>query len=97
MKNDILEEVYKVLETRRDKPIDSYTSNLMKDDEKTGEDKILEKIGEEAAELIIASKNDENILEEAVDLLFHTFLLLVYKGIKFEEILDEFSKRRKPQ
>ncbi|MDI3483659.1 MAG: phosphoribosyl-ATP pyrophosphohydrolase [Methanobacteriaceae archaeon] len=97
MKNDILEEVYKVLETRRDKPIDSYTSNLMKDDEKTGEDKILEKIGEEAAELIIASKNDENILEEAVDLLFHTFLLLVYKGIKFDEILTEFSKRRKPQ
>jgi len=88
MKNDILEEVYKVLETRRDKPIDSYTSNLMKDDEK---------IGEEAVELIIASKNDENILEEAVDLLFHTFLLLVYKGIKFDEILDEFSKRRKPQ
>ncbi|BDH78778.1 MAG TPA: phosphoribosyl-ATP diphosphatase [Methanothermobacter sp.] len=97
MKNNILEEVYKVLETRRDRPIDSYTSNLMKDDKKTGEDKILEKIGEEAAELIIASKNDENVLEEAVDLLFHTFLLLVYKGIKFDEILDEFSKRRKPQ
>ncbi|MBC7100599.1 MAG: phosphoribosyl-ATP diphosphatase [Methanobacteriales archaeon] len=96
MKNDILREIYMVLETRRDKPIDSYTSNLMKDDNKTGEDKILEKIGEEATELIIASKNDEHVLEEAVDLLFHTFLLLVYKGIKFDEILDEFSKRRKP-
>ncbi|BAW31979.1 MAG TPA: phosphoribosyl-ATP diphosphatase [Methanothermobacter sp.] len=96
MKNNILEEVYKVLETRRDKPIDSYTSKLMKDNRKTGEDKILEKIGEEAAELIIASKNNERILEEAVDLIFHTFLLLVYKGIKFDEILEEFSKRRKP-
>jgi len=56
MKEKIIREVYQVLEDRRDNPIDSYTSYLMKDDEKLAEDKILEKIGEEAAEVIIAAK-----------------------------------------
>ncbi len=90
----ILREVYKVLERRRDNPIDSYTSRLMRDDGKGGEDKILEKIGEEAAEVIIASKNNENIVEEAVDLIFHILVLLVYKGFEFDDILEEFSSRR---
>jgi len=91
----ILREIYAVLEDRRDNPMDSYTSRLMTDDEKGAEDKILEKIGEEAAEVIIASKNDENLVEEAADLIFHTLLLLVYKGVPLERLLDEFSSRRK--
>ncbi|MEJ8542060.1 phosphoribosyl-ATP diphosphatase [Methanothermobacter wolfeii] len=91
----IIREVYRVLEDRRDNPVDSYTSGLMTDDEKRAEDKILEKIGEEAAEVIIASKNDENLVEEAADLIFHTLLLLVYKRVPLERLLDEFSSRRK--
>ena len=43
----------------------------MRDDEKKAEDKILEKIGEEATEFVIASKNDENLVYEATDLIFH--------------------------
>ena len=43
----ILRDVYEVLESRRDSPIDSYTSNIMKDSDKKAEDKILEKIAEE--------------------------------------------------
>ena len=62
MNDKIIREVYQVLENRRDNPIDSYTSNLMKDDEKLAEDKILEKIGEETAEVIIAAKNDEKLV-----------------------------------
>ncbi|MDR2544934.1 MAG: phosphoribosyl-ATP diphosphatase, partial [Methanobrevibacter sp.] len=65
------------------------------DSDKLAEDKILEKIGEEATEVIIASKNDENLVEESVDLILHNLVLLVYKGIELEDILNEFKKRRK--
>ena len=95
MNDEIIREVYEVLESRRDNPIDSYTSNIMKDSDKKAEDKILEKIAEEAGEVIIASKNDENLVYESVDLIFHTLLLLVYKGIKLDEVFDEFKGRRK--
>ena len=95
MSDEIIREVYEVLESRRDNPIDSYTSNIMKDSDKKAEDKILEKIAEEAGEVIIASKNDENLVYESVDLIFHTLLLLVYKGIKLDEVFDEFEGRRK--
>ncbi len=94
MKEKIIREVYQVLEDRRDNPIDSYTSYLMKDDEKLAEDKILEKIGEEAAEVIIAAKNDEKLVPEAADLIFHTLLILVYKNIEIDELFDEFERRK---
>lgn len=94
MTDRIIREVYHVLEDRRDSPIDSYTSNLMQDDDKMAEDKILEKIGEETAEVIIASKNDENLVPEAADLIFHTLLLLAYKGIDLDDLYSEFEKRR---
>ena len=95
MKDTVIRDVYSVLEDRRDNPVDSYTSNLMKDDKKRAEDKILEKVGEESAEVIIASKNDENLVYESVDLIFHTLLLLVYKGVDIDEIFDEFERRHK--
>ena len=91
----IIREVYEVLESRRDNPIDSYTSNIMKESDKKAEDKILEKVAEEAGEVIIASKNDENLVYESVDLIFHTLLLLVYKGVELDEVFDEFERRRK--
>jgi len=90
----IIREIYTVLEERRDIPIDSYTSKIMMDTNKSGEDKILEKIGEESAEVIIASKNDEDLVYEATDLIFHTLLLLVYKGIDLDDLYAEFDRRR---
>lgn len=95
MKDKIIREVYSVLEDRRDNPIDSYTSKLMSDDKKRAEDKILEKIGEEASEVIIASKNNENLVEESADLIFHTLVLLAYKGVNIDEIFNEFERRHK--
>lgn len=95
MSDEIIREVYTVLESRRDNPIDSYTSNIMQDSDKKAEDKILEKIAEEAGEVIIASKNDENLVYESVDLIFHTLLLLTYKGVELDEVFDEFERRRK--
>jgi len=93
--DNIIREIYETLESRRDNPIDSYTSNIMKNSDKLAEDKILEKIGEETAEVLIASKNNENLIHESVDLIFHTLLLLVYKKIPLDELLEEFKKRHK--
>ena len=91
----IIREVYEVLESRRDNTIDSYTSKIMQDSDKRAEDKILEKIAEESGEVLIAAKNDENLVYESVDLIFHTLLLLVYKGVEIDEIFEEFASRRK--
>lgn len=95
MNDKIIREVYNVLEDRRRNPVDSYSSRLMKDDEKPAEDKILEKIGEETAELIIASKNDDNVVHETADLIFHTLVLLVYKDIEIDQLFDELERRRR--
>ncbi|MDO5851279.1 MAG: phosphoribosyl-ATP diphosphatase [Methanobacteriaceae archaeon] len=93
MNDEILREVFETLKNRRDNPIDSYTSNLMKDSDKKAEDKILEKIGEESAEVILASKNNEALVEESCDLIFFTLLNLVYKNIELDEIFEELKKR----
>ncbi len=95
MKDAIIREVYSTLIERRNNPIDSYTSKLMSDDGKKAEDKILEKIGEEAAEVIIASKNNENLISEVTDLIFHTMLLLAYKDFEIDDMFDEFIRRHK--
>jgi phosphoribosyl-ATP pyrophosphohydrolase len=95
LNDSIIREVYTILEDRKANPTDSYTSKLMTDDKKRAEDKILEKIGEEAAEVIIASKNDENLVYEAADLIFHALLLLAYKGIDIDELFSEFERRHK--
>lgn len=89
----IIREVYNTLKNRKINPIDSYTSKIMQNTEKTAEDKILEKIGEEAAEVLIASKNNENLIHETADLIFHTLLLLVHKGFELDDLLNEFEKR----
>lgn len=94
MNDGVIREVYRVLEDRRDNPIDSYTSKIMQDDKKVAMDKILEKIGEEAAEVIIAAKNDENLIPETVDLIFHALLLLVYKKVDLNSVFEEFESRR---
>lgn len=94
MREEIIGEIYQVLEDRRENPKDSYTSHLMQDDEKRAVDKILEKVGEETAEVIIAAKNDENLVQESADLIFHILLLLVYKEVSLDDLLDEFDRRR---
>ena len=43
---------------------------------------------------LIASKNNENLVSESCDLIFHTLLLLVYKGIDLNDLYSEFEKRR---
>ncbi|MBE7412376.1 MAG: phosphoribosyl-ATP diphosphatase [Leptospiraceae bacterium] len=82
----------KTLEKRKtEKPEKSYTADLFRG----GIDRILKKIGEEAGEVIIASKNSdrEEFIHEVADLVFHLEVLLVEKGISFQTILEELKKR----
>ncbi|MBQ3688863.1 MAG: bifunctional phosphoribosyl-AMP cyclohydrolase/phosphoribosyl-ATP diphosphatase HisIE [Bacteroidales bacterium] len=75
----------------QDRPAGSYTTKLFRE----GIDKISKKVGEEAVELVIASKNDNDslFLNEAADLLYHTVVLLSAKGKKIEDVVDVLKGR----
>ena len=88
----VLYELYSVIKDRQRHPVEgSYTNYLFG----AGQDKILKKVGEEAVETIIASKNGENseILYEMGDLWYHCLVLLAYHGIKPEELFAELMNR----
>ena len=89
----VLYELYSVIKDRQRHPVEgSYTNYLFG----AGQDKILKKVGEEAVETIIASKNgvDENIIYEMGDLWYHCLVLLAFHGIKPENLFAELMKRR---
>lgn len=71
----------------------SYTNKLYK----RGINKIAQKVGEEAVELVIESKDDNNdlFLNEAADLLYHYLILLKAKGFKYEEVEAVLKSRMK--
>jgi len=71
----------------------SYTNKLYK----SGINKVAQKVGEEAVELVIESKdnNDELFKNEAADLLYHYLILLKAKGFKLEDIEEVLKERRK--
>ena|SRR3989338_362911 len=88
----VIDKIYEVIQDRkRNLREGSYVSSLFK----SGRDKILKKIGEEASEVVIGSKNDkkEEIVYEIADLWFHTLVLLGYHDISPEEIYKELQKR----
>lgn len=89
----ILQQVYEVILDRRNNPKEgSYTNYLFE----KGIDKMLKKIGEESAEVIIASKNNdkEEITYEMSDLLYHMMVVMVQTGVKWEDLCEELKKRR---
>jgi len=90
---NVVQELYKIIEERKASPIEgSYTSYLFEE----GLDKILKKVGEESAEVIISSKNDDDneTVGEISDLFYHTLVLMVAKGIKIDAVVAELEKRR---
>jgi len=70
----------------------SYTKNLLT----KGTKKIAQKVGEESVELIIdyLKGSKKRTIEEAVDLIYHLFVMLYSKNIKFNDIEKEIKKRR---
>jgi phosphoribosyl-ATP pyrophosphohydrolase len=96
MANDVLDEIYSVILDRKANPkAGSYVASLFNDPK--GLDKVLEKIGEEATEVIIAAKNggEKEIVGESADLLFHLMIMLAAKDIPLEKVREEFARRRK--
>ena len=90
----VLYDLYNVIQDRRVNPVEgSYTNYLFE----KGQDKILKKVGEEAVETIIASKNNvrKDIVYEMGDLWYHCLVLLAYHNISPEELFAELMGRRK--
>src|SRR5690606_297439 len=81
-----------VIRKRKNAPNEtSYTSSLFK----KGINKIAQKVGEEAVEVVIEAKdqNDDLFKNESADLLFHFLVLLEQKNIDLDEVIDVLSSR----
>lgn len=90
----VLSDVFLIIKERQaTRPEGSYTAYLFNQ----GQDKILKKIGEEAAEVIIASKNksEAEVLYELADLSYHTLVLLAYHGLDPGKLAMELAARRR--
>jgi phosphoribosyl-ATP pyrophosphohydrolase/phosphoribosyl-AMP cyclohydrolase len=88
----ILTTLYSIIENRKEAmPKGSYVASLFRE----GDDRIAQKVGEEAVELVIdATKNDrQRIIEETSDLLFHLLVLLKAKNISVNQIEETLKKR----
>ncbi|KDR95107.1 phosphoribosyl-ATP pyrophosphatase /phosphoribosyl-AMP cyclohydrolase [Peptoclostridium litorale DSM 5388] len=91
---DVLKDLYVLIQDRKENPVEgSYTNYLFE----KGIDKILKKVGEEAAEVIIGAKNLDRaeITYEVSDLVYHILVLLVETGVSIEDIKSELAKRHK--
>jgi len=89
-----LEELYKIIKDRKENlPAGSYVTTLIKE----GDDRIAQKIGEEATEVIIAAKNRNKklLVSEVADLWFHLLVLLVNKNVSVKKVMNELKKRSK--
>ena len=81
-----------VIQNRRDNPkTDSYTTSLFQ----AGINKVAQKVGEEAVELVIEAKddNEELFLNEAADLMYHYLVLLAAKNYSLEDVVKVLEKR----
>jgi phosphoribosyl-ATP pyrophosphohydrolase len=92
----IVRELWEIICERAAHPTpDSYTSRLLNDTK--GIDKVLEKVGEESTEFILAVKNgvQERTVEEAADLLFHMLVALRAADVDLADVMAELKGRRK--
>ena len=92
----IFNELFNIIENRKNNPDKkSYTSTLFSE----GNDLISQKVIEELCELIVefnsTKKNNERIIEEACDLLFHLMVMISFKGINFNDLSAELEERKK--
>ena len=90
----ILGQVYAIVADRRDNPKENSYTNYLFD---KGIDKILKKVGEETAEVIIGAKNADTaeISYEVADLMYHLTVMLCERGLKWDEVYAELAKRYK--
>lgn len=92
---DVIDELFAVIEDRKETlPEDSYTASLFTHEK--GENRVLEKLGEETTEVIIAAKDDANdeLAAESADLVYHLLVLLSMKGMDLGDLREELVDRR---
>ncbi|WP_440763431.1 phosphoribosyl-ATP diphosphatase [Natronorubrum sp. DTA7] len=90
-----LEELFAVIEDRKETlPEESYTASLFTHEK--GENAVLEKLGEETTELVLAAKDDDRdeIAYEAADIVYHLLVLLSMKEMELEDLEAELEARR---
>lgn len=82
-----------IAQRQKEKPEGSYVASLFQ----KGREKIAQKVGEEAVELVIEAMRDEDgrFLEEAADLLFHTLILLRARGFSARNVFEVLSSRER--
>ncbi len=93
--SEVLEELFDVIEDRkRTLPENSYTTSLFTAEK--GENEVLEKLGEECTELVLAAKDDshEEIAHEGADIVYHLLVLLSMKEMSLDDLLEELEARR---
>lgn len=93
---DFLKYLFELIKDRKLKmPEGSYTTKLFRQ----GENRIIQKVGEEAVETVIAAKNhDKNeIINEVSDLVYHLFVMLADQEIELDEITENLRRRHKPE
>lgn len=91
---DFVDTLYELIRDRQTNPVEgSYTNTLFNE----GLPKITQKVGEEAVEVIVAahSQSDERLVEEFADLVYHSLVLLVQRGLSPEDIRTELERRHR--
>ncbi|UPV72800.1 phosphoribosyl-ATP diphosphatase [Halorussus limi] len=91
----VLDELFAVVEDRKETlPDESYTASLFTHEK--GENAVLEKLGEETTELLLAAKDDdrEEIAHESADIVYHLLVLLSMKEMDLADLRAELRERR---
>jgi phosphoribosyl-ATP pyrophosphohydrolase len=92
MTQDVIAALCSVIENRKQNPREgSYTCALLE----AGVPRILKKVGEEAAEVVVAGalESDERIVSETADLVYHLLVMLAAKGLTWDDVLAELARR----
>ncbi len=92
---DVLDDLFAVIEDRlRRRPDGSYTASLV--DGEKGEDAALEKVGEEAVEVVLAAKNDDGdaLAAESADLVYHLLVVMAANDRDLDDLRAELRERR---
>ncbi|WP_266074909.1 phosphoribosyl-ATP diphosphatase [Haladaptatus caseinilyticus] len=93
--SDVMDDLFAVIEDRKETlPEDSYTASLFTHEK--GQNAVLEKLGEETTELVLAAKDNdhEEIAHESADIVYHLLVLLAMKDMDLADLRAELAERR---
>jgi phosphoribosyl-ATP pyrophosphohydrolase len=91
----VLRDLFELIEQRKaERPPGSYTVELL--DHEKGKNAVLEKMGEELTELVLAAKDgdDEALANESADLVYHLLVLLAMHELALDDLIEELQDRR---